>query len=87
MVGPSWANHPQHRALSIPARPALAVDREPRELGRQQAARGHLDRSPRGCGVGGGTVAVHAALRAPGHRHAEAMQREGTHEDLEDQRR
>ena len=35
--------------------------------------------------MGGAAVAVHAALRAPGHRRAAAMRRERGHEDLADQ--
>jgi|CXWL01.1.fsa_nt_gi hypothetical protein len=52
MVGQGGTDHTRHRALSVPARFAVAVDREPRELGCERAARGRLGYTPGGCGIG-----------------------------------
>lgn len=45
MVGQGGTDHARHRTLSIPARPAVAMDREPRESRYERAARGCLGRA------------------------------------------
>ena len=52
MVGQGRAAHARHRAVSVPVRPAVAVDREAREPERQRAARGRIGRAPGVRGVG-----------------------------------
>jgi hypothetical protein len=52
MVGEGGTDHERHRALSVSVGPTVAVNREPREPGRQRAARGRMGRAPGGRGVG-----------------------------------
>lgn len=52
MVTLQGGRHARHRALSISAEPAVAVDREPREPRRGRATRRRMGRTPRGCDMG-----------------------------------
>ena len=52
MLRQGGADHVRHRAVSVPVRTAVVVDREAREPGRQRAARGRMGRAPGGRGMG-----------------------------------
>lgn len=52
MVGQGRADHARHRAVSVPVRPVVAVDREAREPECQRAARGRMGQASGGRGVG-----------------------------------